>query len=1350
MERSAMLRRYRPDLLAGLAYAIILIAFFWPVTLGGRTLIPAENIYQFQPWRGDAEAVGAGIPQNALLSDLVLENYPWKRFILESLGERQLPLWNPYLFAGVPFLAAGQHSALYPFSLLYYALPLPAAYGWFTVVNLWLAAIFMYTFMRTTGVGSWGAFLGGLAYAMSGVMLVSVVFPMIIAAAAWLPLVLAMVEVMARRVEGEARDQRSGDQARLIVPLVPAIAVGGVALGIQYLAGHIEMSLYILFMVLLYTGARVLMVRWSWRATVRLVAAVALMVVIGTGLGAVQLVPLYELVSQSFRQGSVTLADVQGWAYPLRQVVTFLIPDFFGNPAHHGYWDLTTMTWQAVQQDAHGRPITFIFWGIKNYVEAGSYVAIMALVLSLIAVIRIRDRYTWALAGLAVLALLFTFGTPLYAILFYGVPGYNQLHSAFRWVFPYTFCMAALAGMGAEGIYRWRRLRPVDGLVPLGGGVAILALLLASFLAQPQVVAWANALLAHSGKMQEAFASGAMLYSYEVRNVFLFAVFLMGSGLALTLAWRGHPLWRPLAVGVLLADVFIIYQGFYPRSDPRLLTHTPEAIRFLQRDHDLFRIMTLDRSDRDEKLMNPNAPWLYGLQDVRGYDSIIPRQYVEYMQAIQPQGELLYNRIAPLYWEGHLDSPLVHFLNVKYVVTTQEIQRPGYTLVYTGSVRIYRNDRVLPRAFVVDGARVIPERGALLAALSGLDPQREVLLETTPPGDRPRGRPAPVNAVHVASYTANRVTLQVEMATPGFVVMSDSYFPGWVAEVTGEEGRQEVPILRANGAFRAVALGPGTFELTMRYSPLSLKVGALGSFVAGVVLALLLGYMVWGRIYQEQEGEAAVRRVAKNSLVPTITALVNKGLFTLFSLLVLRILGVEGQGHLGLAIAVAGYFDIITNFGLNTLVQRDVARDYSQGSRYFTNTVILRLLLWIAILPLVAVYIALFHLPYDSAVALWLYVIALVPSNMAAAASAIFQAHEKMEVPAAISVITAVSSVSLGLIILLMGGRVIGLASTTVVVNTLTALLLLYMLGTRFFRPRWEFSWVTGRRMLGESFPFMINNLLSSIFFRIDIPMLQGLLGSAGLVAVGYYSAAYKFPDALTLIPQYLTFAIFPLMARYAQSSRESLLRAYVMALRLLLLVAFPVAMGTMLTADKIMLVIGGPAYLPGSAEALAILIWFLPFSYINSVTQYVLIAVEQQRFLTGAFIIGAAFNIGANLVLIPRFTYLGAAATTVISELVLFLPFYYSVRRHVGPLPFTELFWRPVVASTAMGLMVWLLLPHLSILLVIGLAVALYGALLVALRTFTVEDRAILLRLLGRGEGGGQVRVAISPEKPA
>ena len=155
----------------------------WPVLFTSRTLLPFDNLFEWEPYRQFASQAGVTLPpHNSLLSDLVLENYVWKTFIVESLRQGDLPLWNPYLFCGLPFLAAGQHSAMYPFSMLFYAMPIVQAYGYFTWLQLAMAGLFTYCFLRTLHLNSFGSLIGAVTYMLSAFMGVSIVFPMVIAA----------------------------------------------------------------------------------------------------------------------------------------------------------------------------------------------------------------------------------------------------------------------------------------------------------------------------------------------------------------------------------------------------------------------------------------------------------------------------------------------------------------------------------------------------------------------------------------------------------------------------------------------------------------------------------------------------------------------------------------------------------------------------------------------------------------------------------------------------------------------------------------------------------------------------------------------------------------------------------------------------------------------------------------------------------------------------------------------------------------------------------------------------------------------------------------------------------------
>jgi len=263
--------------------------------------------------------------------------------------------------------------------------------------------------------------------------------------------------------------------------------------------------------------------------------------------------------------------------------------------------------------------------------------------------------------------------------------------------------------------------------------------------------------------------------------------------------------------------------------------------------------------------------------------------------------------------------------------------------------------------------------------------------------------------------------------------------------------------------------------------------------------------------------------------------------------------------------------------------------------------------------------------------------------------------------------------------------------------------------------------------MLHTSLPLMINQFLASAFFNLDVSLLKPIRGDQ---VVGYYRAAYAYLNGLNIIPAYFTQAIFPLMSRYAASARDSLLRAYVLSLRLLLIVALPITAGTPFIARGLILILGGGDYLPHSMIALQLLIGFLPLSFVNSVTQYVLIAIDQQRFLTKAFLIGVTFNVAANLIAIPLFSYKGAAVVTILSELALLIPFYHAVRRHLGPLPWVSLFWQPVVAAAVMagGMGLFHDLPW-PLLIPVGGGV--YGVVLLLIGGFRQPDMDLLLRLI-------------------
>ncbi|MBK9050222.1 MAG: hypothetical protein IPL78_04640 [Chloroflexi bacterium] len=368
--------KFKRDLLFILGFVLLPLVLYWPVTVGNKTMLPVDNLYQWQPWQEYAAASDATIPHNSLISDLILQNYNWRQFIRESLEQGELPLWNPTILSGTPFLAKGQHIAYYPFSVLFLILPLTKAYGWFTVSQLWLAGVLTYVLGRVWGLRRSSAFLAGLVYQGSGFMLVSAaVFPMIIAAAAWLPLLLACIELIIRRTT-------TGEGGNTL----PIAVLGSLALGCQILASHVEITYYTLLVMAFYTAWRLawcvvrhyrspFTIHHSRFTILKPALWVLSFTLIGLMLGAVQFVPLYEVGQTNFREGSSSLAEVRGWGFPARRVLTLVLPNFFGNPSHHEYRDVFTGDLTPFTTNAAGelnpQGAYTSDWGIKNYVEGG-------------------------------------------------------------------------------------------------------------------------------------------------------------------------------------------------------------------------------------------------------------------------------------------------------------------------------------------------------------------------------------------------------------------------------------------------------------------------------------------------------------------------------------------------------------------------------------------------------------------------------------------------------------------------------------------------------------------------------------------------------------------------------------------------------------------------------------------------------------------------------------------------------------------------------------------------------------------------------------------------------------------
>jgi O-antigen/teichoic acid export membrane protein len=1315
--------------IVGLLFLLPLV-MFWQQTIGGKTLLPTENLYQYEPYATYREVVKAPeIPHNDLLSDLVLQNYQWKSFIRDQFAQGEIPLWNPHTFSGTPFMAAGQQSTLYPLSILYYVMPLTAAYGWFTVVNLWLAGVFMYLLARGLERSRFGATLAAITYQLCGMFIASAVHPMIIGAVVWMPLMLLMAEYIIR--------QRPLFGAPTSAPWA---AIGAVAIACNILSGHPEITIYSLVMLAYYSGLRLLHDLWRTRAFAHVFKRgiwISALVLLGIGLGAVQLIPLYDFVRTNWRAERSSLETVLSYAHPWRDFIQFGIPNFYGSPAHHSYFDVFTgQTVQIGFVNALGQFRTHTDWGMKNYVEGALYVGILPLALAGFAIFNAlrkpREKtalYVLIFAALVLISLTFAFGMRTYALI-YMLPGINQLNTAFRWIYGVTVGIAVLAAFGADALFQYRLAARRAGIALTGIGVVTLIALLLSRVFYGQIEPLIERILSSMARASEGFNSPEMFYSYQFINVLIFGLMLLGAGIAFL--WNrveGEKITpaRLFAVALVAVDLLIASWGFNAASDPALLEFTPPAVQWLQEQPGYFRYMVVNGNGKD--ILPANMTLRYGLDDVTGYDSIISAQYVDYMQALAPQRILDHNRISPLYVREEYDineliqSPRFRRLNVRYLITHKttefDSQLTTSTDRFPAQVRLAYEDEAV-RIWQVDG---LPR----FYTISSAEPQALDIDQIN----------SAYEVSQVVSDTGREIILNVDVFQETWLVVSQSYAPGWKAFIRPQGGAEAeeraLTVERVQENFQGVYLPEsGAWTIRLIYSPTSFQVGIFGTVISAAILVLMVGTWVW-RLFiapRSSENSSTASRLARNSIAPIMLNLFNRSIDLVFASVMFRVLGTEWAGYYYLAIAIFGWFDIVSNFGLDVYLMREAGRSRDRAGYFFWNTTALRFSLVLACIPLLLAVLAVRQAtgdPLNSDVLLTIafFYLGLVPGTLSKGLTSLFYAFEQAEYPAAVTTITTICRITFGLMALLLGYGIVGLAAVSIVTNLIT-LTVLFFASRRMITPqiqdnRLNFSLM--RRMTGQSFPLMLNHLLATIFFQIDIVILEWVRDAS---SVGLYRVAYSWLLAINVIPAFFTQALMPIMSRQWQNDKATLRRTYSLSIKLLTAIAFPMAVMFTFLAEPLTAVLGGSAYLPDGAIALQIMIWSIPIGWMNSLTQYALIAVDLQRRITFAFIVAVAFNIVSNLILIPPFGYQAAALTTIASEAVLFVAFAWLMQSAVGKIHWFGLFWRQAAAGGVMLVTMGILWGVHPVVGLIG-GIPVYLTVLAALRPLEPDEAAFL-----------------------
>lgn len=732
----------------------------------GKGLVAVDGIFRLPPWK----SLPHDLVSNGLLSDQYLTFLPLRHFLYENFRAGRFPLWNPFISCGVPAIGSMQTAPFFPINLL--LLPVHPFYAGIlsAFLKLLIAGAFTMLYTRRLGAGWLASLYSGLAFSLSGYMIVWLGHPHANSACV-LPLLLYLME---RALEEPPPRAWIGF----------ALAYGGMLLGGHPATMvHISLGLLAYFLIRLSTPHR----SSRWTQSARFALAVAA----GLAIAAPQLLPYLEYYPLSSTAAASRV--MQRWAYhlPLSTVTHFLMPLISGSPAR-GFEPL------GLALGITGGPY-------DNFNERTGYVGVVSLCLAAAALFFRWDRRTRLLGASVLFCLYVIWGLPPVPQVLRRSPILNDINPT-RLLLFVCFGLAILSGLGLDALERLKK-RSSRRAWLWGVWVAVALTLF-----------W----------LWEVFRPLIPEMTPGEKNFLLKQLPLfLGAALAATLVAVLAPARTRLAkITALLWCSFelLCYGTGYNPAVPRSSYYPPtKALEFLRRDDSLFRIAGLGWT------LAPNTGIVYGLQDIRGQDFATVKRYEELITGSSGQF-FFYTALSTL-------PPALASLGVKYLLAAPDWKPPSgdFEKVYVGEVAIHRlkffQERV--RLFfdytVAGPADILEHMRSPQAHLS-----QTLFFEQAPDAAAPdaaASRASP--SARVTRYLPDEVAVETTASRPAFLLLRDTFYPGWQATVNGSPSK----IYRADYNFRAVAVPAGASEVRFIYAPASFYAG-LG--LAGASLALLV------------------------------------------------------------------------------------------------------------------------------------------------------------------------------------------------------------------------------------------------------------------------------------------------------------------------------------------------------------------------------------------------------------------------------------------------------------------------------------------------------------------------------
>lgn len=752
---------------------LTILVFFRPFVLHGLLPIPSDTIVGlYHPFRDMyAKDYPRGVPfKNFLITDPVRQLIPWKSLAISVEKQFQLPLWNPYSFGGTPLLANFQTGAFYPLNILFFILPFSFAWSIFILLQSLLGGLFLYWYLRNLKLHPLAATIGSISFIFSGFAISWLEWGNVVGTLLWLPLILLSIDksffnnkkqnfqFSILNFSHKGTTFFKGSQSIFKNQFLIWTVIFLFGLCSSFFAGHLQLFFYSFLLISAYFVGRCLGLQKKWKSIFTCLFLVFCFLL----LTCIQWIPTVQFILHSARNVDLNYLTTDGWFLPYQNLIQFLAPDFFGNPA------------------------TLNYWGVWNYAEFVGYIGILPLIFAIFAAVFRHDKKTWFFVVVAVVALLFALPTPLGMLPFQlNIPLLSTSQPT-RLMGIVDMSLAILVALGADSYIRKRQM----SIFWICGGVSLII-----------VALWVVVLRIHLGISPENIAVAK-------RNLIFPSLFLLISFATVLfgIIFR-YKNWL-LLFGVIClllvsGDLLRFGDKFTPFTPTNYLFPKEKTLNFLQENTGVSRIMTTD-----SRILAPNFSVMYKLQSLDGYDPLYLRNYAELIIASErgksdihtPFG---FNRIITPH---SYNSQIVDLLGVKYVLSLDDLHIQKLKKVYQeGETRVYENKNVLPRAFFVQDVLQANTKEDAMNKLFAIKDFKDtaIVFESTDLPHLSQG------IVEITTYSPNKVILKTSNSGDGFLVLSDVFYPSWKASIDGKEAH----ILETDYALRGVFVPKGVHTI---------------------------------------------------------------------------------------------------------------------------------------------------------------------------------------------------------------------------------------------------------------------------------------------------------------------------------------------------------------------------------------------------------------------------------------------------------------------------------------------------------------------------------------------------------